>query len=86
MGRIFTGICGANDSIGTRRPDKNSDTEDRTEELCLRGARLYIVPLLFAFATKSWMIFAFMIPYGLGGIVGPALQGIMWHRYGPMKR
>lgn len=30
--------------------------------------------LLFAFATESWMMFAFLIPYGLGGIAGPALQ------------
>ncbi|HEY0243934.1 MAG TPA: TCR/Tet family MFS transporter [Mucilaginibacter sp.] len=33
--------------------------------------------LLFALATKGWMMFAFMIPYALGGIAGPALQGIM---------
>jgi DHA1 family tetracycline resistance protein-like MFS transporter len=31
--------------------------------------------LLFAFATQSWMMFAFLIPYCLGGIAGPALQG-----------
>lgn len=42
------------------------------------GLVLYVVGfLLFAFATKGWMMFAFMIPYGLGGIAGPALQGIM---------
>jgi DHA1 family tetracycline resistance protein-like MFS transporter len=33
--------------------------------------------LLFAFASKSWMMFAFLVPYCLGGIAGPALQGIM---------
>ena len=33
--------------------------------------------LLFAFATEGWMMFAFLIPYCLGGIAGPALQGIM---------
>lgn len=33
--------------------------------------------LLFAFSTQSWMIFVFMIPFALGGIAGPALQGIM---------
>ncbi len=33
--------------------------------------------VLFAFATKSWMMFAFMIPYALGGIAGPSLQGII---------
>ncbi len=33
--------------------------------------------LLFAFATQSWMMFAFLVPYCLGGIAGPALQGII---------
>lgn len=33
--------------------------------------------LLFAFASKSWMMYAFMVPYALGGIAGPAIQGII---------
>lgn len=33
--------------------------------------------LLFGLASKSWMMFAYMIPYSLGGIAGPALQGVM---------
>lgn len=33
--------------------------------------------LLFAFATQTWMMFAFLIPYCLGGIAGPALQSII---------
>ncbi|MEO7530951.1 MAG: TCR/Tet family MFS transporter [Sediminibacterium sp.] len=33
--------------------------------------------LLFAFASQSWMMFAFLIPYCLGGIAGPALQSII---------
>jgi DHA1 family tetracycline resistance protein-like MFS transporter len=33
--------------------------------------------VLFAFATQSWMMFAFMVPFSLGGIAGPALQGII---------
>ncbi len=33
--------------------------------------------LLFAFATQSWMMFAFLVPYCLGGICGPALQSVM---------
>lgn len=32
--------------------------------------------LLFAFATQSWMIFAFTIPYAFSGIASPALQAI----------
>ena len=31
--------------------------------------------LLFAFANQGWMMFAFLIPYALGGICGPSLQG-----------
>ncbi len=42
------------------------------------GLLLYSVGLiLFAFASKSWMMFAFLVPYCLGGIAGPALQGYM---------
>ena len=33
--------------------------------------------LLFAFATQSWMMYAFLVPYCLGGIAGPALQAII---------
>ncbi len=32
---------------------------------------------LFALATKGWMMYAFMIPFGLGGIAGPALQSMI---------
>jgi DHA1 family tetracycline resistance protein-like MFS transporter len=40
------------------------------------GLLLYAGGLaLFAFATKGWMMFAFLIPYCLGGIAGPAIQG-----------
>jgi len=42
------------------------------------GLSLYSVGmLLFAFATQSWMMFAFLVPYCLGGIAGPALQAII---------
>ncbi|RYY63316.1 MAG: MFS transporter, partial [Chitinophagaceae bacterium] len=42
------------------------------------GLALYSLGLLlFAFASQSWMMFAFLIPYCLGGIAGPALQSIM---------
>lgn len=42
------------------------------------GLALYTVGmLLFAFATQSWMMFVFLIPYCLGGIAGPALQAIV---------
>lgn len=42
------------------------------------GLSLYVVGfVLFAFASQGWMMFAFLIPYCLGGIAGPALQGII---------
>lgn len=42
------------------------------------GMILYVIGLsLFAFAWQGWMMFAFLVPYCLGGITGPAVQGIM---------
>ncbi len=42
------------------------------------GLSLYAAGLLlFAFASESWMMFVFLIPYCLGGIAGPALQSII---------
>ncbi len=33
--------------------------------------------LLFAFASQSWMMFAITVVYSMGGIAGPAIQGII---------
>ncbi|MCF3111034.1 TCR/Tet family MFS transporter [Niabella sp. CC-SYL272] len=33
--------------------------------------------ILFAFATSSWMMYAFLVPYCMGGIAGPALQALI---------
>jgi len=42
------------------------------------GMTLYAAGMfLFAFATQSWMMFVFLIPYCLGGIAGPALQSVI---------
>lgn len=42
------------------------------------GLLLYTAGLvLFAVATEGWMMFAFLIPYCLGGIAGPSLQSIL---------
>jgi MFS transporter, DHA1 family, tetracycline resistance protein len=42
------------------------------------GLCFYVIGFtLFAFATKGWMMFAFMIPYALGGIAGPAIQSLV---------
>lgn len=42
------------------------------------GLTLYSIGnILFAFATESWMMFAFCIPYCLGGLTMPSMQGII---------
>jgi len=42
------------------------------------GFALYTLGMfLFAFASASWMMFAFLIPYCLGGIAMPNLQALM---------
>ncbi len=51
------------------------------------GLALYAVGLfLFAFAGQSWMMFAFLVPYCLGGIAGPALQGIISTQVPPSEQ
>ena len=42
------------------------------------GMGLYTIGLiLFSFASQSWMMFVFLVPYCLGGICGPAIQSII---------
>lgn len=42
------------------------------------GLALYTIGLvLFAFASETWMMFVFLVPYCLGGICGPSLQSIL---------
>ena len=44
----------------------------------LIGFSLYAIGMvLFAFAGAGWMMFVILVPYCLGGIAGPALQGII---------
>lgn len=51
------------------------------------GLLLYTVGLfLFAMATQSWMMFAFLVPYCLGGIAGPALQAIISNHVPPNQQ
>ena len=48
------------------------------EKSVYTGLLLYTLGLiLFAFASQSWMMFVFLIPYCFGGIAGPAIQSIM---------
>jgi DHA1 family tetracycline resistance protein-like MFS transporter len=42
--------------------------------------------LLFGLANQGWMMFAFLVPYCLGGIAGPALQGIMSTQVPPTEQ
>ncbi len=42
------------------------------------GLIFYLIGFfLFALANQSWMMFAFMVPYALGGIAGPNIQSIL---------
>ncbi len=51
------------------------------------GLSLYAFGMiLFAFATQSWMMFAFCVPYCLGGIAGPAIQAIISGKIPPNEQ
>ena len=51
------------------------------------GLMLYALGLaLFAFSTQGWMMFAFLVPYCLGGIAGPSLQGIISNQVPPNQQ
>lgn len=51
------------------------------------GLSLYTVGLvLFGFATQSWMMFAFLVPYCLGGLAGPALQSVISGHVAPNEQ
>jgi DHA1 family tetracycline resistance protein-like MFS transporter len=51
------------------------------------GLLLYSIGmLLFAFASQGWMMFAFTVIYCLGGIAGPALQGIISNHVPPNEQ
>jgi len=51
------------------------------------GLFLYTFGLiLFAFATNGWMMFAFLVPYCLGGIAGPSLQATLAKHVSPKQQ
>lgn len=51
------------------------------------GIALYAIGMfLFAFATQSWMMFVFLIPYCLGGIAGPAMQSVISGAVSPSEQ
>jgi DHA1 family tetracycline resistance protein-like MFS transporter len=42
------------------------------------GMSLWLLGMiLFVFASQGWMLMVFLIPYALGGISGPAIQGLI---------
>ena len=42
--------------------------------------------ILFSIATKGWLMYIFMIPFGLGGIAGPALQSLITKQVAPNEQ
>jgi MFS transporter, DHA1 family, tetracycline resistance protein len=42
--------------------------------------------ILFSLATKGWMMYIFMIPFGLGGIAGPSLQSLITKQVAPNEQ
>lgn len=51
------------------------------------GFSLYIIGLvLLSFANQSWMLYAILVPYILGGIAGPAIQGYMSNQVDKTKQ
>jgi DHA1 family tetracycline resistance protein-like MFS transporter len=51
------------------------------------GMALYTIGMfLFSSATEGWMMFAFLVPYCLGGIAGPALQAVISTQVPPSEQ
>ncbi len=51
------------------------------------GFILYVIGFTsFAFAAKGWMMFAFLLPYALAGITGPAIQGLISTKVPPNEQ
>lgn len=51
------------------------------------GLGFYVIGfVLFAFASQGWMMYAFMIPYSLGGLAGPSLQAIISKQVPPNEQ
>ena len=51
------------------------------------GLCLYTLGLiLFAFASRGWMMFVFLVPYCLGGICGPSLQAVISKHVGATQQ
>lgn len=42
--------------------------------------------LLFGLANQAWMMYAIMVPFALGGIAAPAIQGLISRQVGPSEQ
>ena len=42
--------------------------------------------MLFSIATTGWMMYIYMIPFGLGGIAGPSLQSLITKQVAPNEQ
>jgi DHA1 family tetracycline resistance protein-like MFS transporter len=57
------------------------------EKNIIAGLIFYAIGLsLIAFVSRGWMMYLYMIPYCLGGISGPALQGFATGKVAPNKQ
>jgi len=80
----FVGVSIAAVQGGLIRPVMKKFGQYKTVYL---GLTFYIIGfVLFSFATQGWMMFAFMVPYALGGVAGPAIQGILSGKVPPNEQ
>ena len=57
------------------------------EKSIVVGLMFYAIGLtLIAFASQGWMMYLYMVPYCLGGISGPALQGLITSKVEPNEQ
>lgn len=57
------------------------------EKSVIAGMSFYTIGLIFiAFNNIGWMMYVYMIPYCLGGISGPALQGFITEKIAPNEQ
>ncbi|QLG45201.1 TCR/Tet family MFS transporter [Costertonia aggregata] len=48
------------------------------QNVVVYGFLLWVIGMfLFSLATEPWMLYAFLIPYALGGVAGPTVQGVI---------
>ena len=57
------------------------------EKSVITGMAFYTIGLIFiSFNNIGWMMYVYMIPYCLGGISGPALQGFITEKIAPNEQ